>query len=128
MLLSIRPFKCLDFKTFCFVVIYIIVAKNLFIYIKLYYGRVPVGPQWTGMGQGSLPRTPGRGWGRATTMQGRDEDPILRPHPAPLPSLLLNLPEHTKSQKLSLFLSLTLSHIVTHTDCRRMTKAREATF
>ena len=61
MLLSIRPFKCLDFKTFCFVVIYIIVAKNLFIYIKLYYGRVPVGPQWTGMGQGSLPRTLGRG-------------------------------------------------------------------
>ena len=29
-------FKCLDFKTFCFVVIYIIVAKNLFIYKKLY--------------------------------------------------------------------------------------------
>ena len=29
-------FKCLDFKTFCFVVIYIIVAKKLFIYKKLY--------------------------------------------------------------------------------------------
>ena len=40
MLLSIRPFKCLDFKTFCFVVIYIIVAKNLFIY-KIVLGAGP---------------------------------------------------------------------------------------
>ena len=29
-------FKWLDFKTFCFVVIYIIVVKNLFVYKKLY--------------------------------------------------------------------------------------------
>ena len=33
---TVGLFKCLDFKTFCCVVIYIIVAKNLFIYIKLY--------------------------------------------------------------------------------------------
>ena len=33
-------FKCLDFKTFCFVVIYIIVAKNLFIY-KIVLGAGP---------------------------------------------------------------------------------------
>ena len=61
MLLSIRPFKCLDFKTFCVVVIYIIVAKNLFIYIKLYWGQGGASPQGAGMGQGSLPHTPGRG-------------------------------------------------------------------
>ena len=30
---TVGLFKCLDFKTFCFVVIYIIVAKNVFIYI-----------------------------------------------------------------------------------------------
>ena len=35
------------------------------------------------MGQGSMPRTPGQGWGRATTMRGKDEDPILRARPAP---------------------------------------------
>ena len=63
-------FKCLDFKKFCFVVIYIIVAKNVFIYIyiKLYYGwggAGPCGALRAGMGQGSLPRT--LEWGRAGT-------------------------------------------------------------
>ena len=44
--------------------IYIIVAKNLFIYIYkivLEAGRGGTGPQGAGMGQGSMPCTPGRG-------------------------------------------------------------------
>ena len=55
------------------------------------------------MGRGGASRGPkGRGWGEKVfpvmqgetrmgqdkTMWGKDEDPILRPHPAPLPSLI----------------------------------------
>ena len=72
MLLSIRPFKCLDFKTFCFVVIYIIVPKNLFIYNCI---RGGVGWGWVKV---VFPAP----WG-----WGGDEDSILRPRPASLPSL-----------------------------------------
>ena len=84
--------KCLDFKTFCFVVIYIIVPKNLFIYIKQYQEQGGAGPHGAprgGDGARQFSPHPGarQGWGRATTMRGGDEDPILRPCPASLPSL-----------------------------------------
>ena len=54
-------------------------------------GRGFAGPQGVGMGWESIPRHAGRGGagiGQDKTMQGGDEDPILQPHPAPLPSLL----------------------------------------
>ena len=52
MLLRIRLFKCLDFKTFDFVVIYNIVAKN-FIYIyKIVLGARQGGSLWGPMGRG----------------------------------------------------------------------------
>ena len=73
MLLRIRLFKCLDFKTFDFVVIYNIVAKN-FIYIyKIVLGARQGGSLWG-------PK--GRGWGKVE-VRGGDKDPILRFRPAP---------------------------------------------
>ena len=74
MLLRIRLFKYLDFKTFCFVVIYIIVPKNLFIYIIV-----------LGAGRGWVKVVFPAPWG-----WGGDEDSILRLRPASLPSLPKN--------------------------------------
>ena len=46
------------------------------------------GPKGRGWGEKVFPiMRGGAGMGQDKTMQGGDEDPILRPHPAPLPSL-----------------------------------------
>ena len=48
-------------------------------------GRGFEGPQGAGMGLESFSRH--AGMGRDKTIWGKDEDPILLPHPAPLPFL-----------------------------------------
>ena len=64
MLLRIRLFKCLDFKTFDFVVIYNIVAKNFICIYKIVLGARQGGSLWG-------PK--GRGWGKVEVRGGDGE-------------------------------------------------------
>ena len=94
MLLRIRLFKCLDFKTFDFVVIYNIVAKN-FIYIyKIVLGARQGGSLWGPKGRGwgkvvcPAPQG-GAGMGKGNNYAGRGQRSHLSvpSRHAPLPSL-----------------------------------------
>ena len=96
MLLRIRLFKCLDFKTFDFVVIYNIVAKNfIYIYkIVLEVGRGGAGRGPKGRGWGKVvcpaPRGgAGMGKGNNHAGQGWRSHPPAPPHPIAIPRPVL---------------------------------------
>ena len=94
MLLRIRLFKCLDFKTFDFVVIYNIVAKN-FIYIyKIVLGAGRDGSPWDPKGQGwgnvicPAPQGgEGMGKGNNHVGRGRRSHPSAPPCPIAIPNV-----------------------------------------
>ena len=59
------------------------------------------GPKGRGWGEKVFPvMRGGAGMGQDKTMRGGDEDPILRPRPAPLPSLLSRDPKKKKNNKI----------------------------
>ena len=93
MLLRIRLFKCLDFKTFDFVVIYNIVEKNFICIYKIVLGARQGGSLWGPKGRGwgkvvyPAPQGgTGMGKGNNHVGRGRRSHPLAPPRPIAIPN------------------------------------------